>query len=256
MQYTWSVIPFSSPDFNIITRQYQKLIELKKGLFIDEEESVNEDMVFEIVKKRTVEDFFFLNAFIADLKRVPEQVLFQYQKIINSYTCREIYEENIKETEILFQTDREFKDFLKHLKRHLSISDSNDYRLINSFIYELCRKYINDYVTILPQKFYLNFHLLYKWMLECSLHSVPKLSALENTILTKLADGGWTVNHINRTVLDCSEDDEFIQAVIHQILPAKFGVNSITQVIGFLYFKNCKITNILKIDNSFEAFKK
>ena len=256
MEYNRSVIPFSSPDFKIADMQFRKLIRLKEGLYIDDETEINEDKLFDLVCRTTIEDFLLLRSVINILKNAPEKIKSQYFKIINAYSCEAMYESIIAETEELFFNDADFNSFLLYIKKELSLTDELDYKIINSYIYELAHNYMNDYVNLFSRKVYLNFHFLYKWMLETRLNVVPCLSELENMILVMLADGGWTTNHINSEILNCNEDDAFIQSLMYQILPAKFNMESITQVMAFLYFQNPKIVEILKTDSMFNEIKK
>ncbi len=240
-------------DFNnklAVKNDYARLQKIKKALKIPVTEEVNENIILEKVNEHNFLEYYLIQDLIRIVTNAPNSVKKQNMELYNSYAYPEKFKQELRKTRDLYKSNSEFKKFYISLNREFQLSDKDNCKYINYWIYELAHTFITNEIMLLPNNVFLNLHFLQYWLESKTSRPLPKLSLLEELILLYLSSYCSVEMLTESGSLDFGHADIlFVKELIHNRLPAKFGLDSINQVMALHYYLMPQISNCFYAEN-------
>ncbi|MBP3925064.1 hypothetical protein J6E39_07480 [bacterium] len=178
-------------------------------------------------------DYHFVYLIFKLLRRTPKIILEQYIKIINSYASKEKYQKEYVDLCKKFETDLLFKRYAEFVSKYIDTNDKQCRLFAKYIIYNFSYNYLNDYILLTPDKYHLNLHLIYKWMIEQKekINNL-KLTDLERTVLKYNVNG-----YAPKILRKSTKLTKAKLSIVNKSLSKKFKTNDffILGVLGYIY---------------------
>lgn len=242
-------------DHRKICAEYFKLQKLKKALGVDEKEEFNNNMLLDFAIKHNASEIYLLEYLINKIIKAPPEILAQNFLLNGYYKRPEDYKKIFDETKRLYSNDPVFKKYAVSVNKGLDLYFGKNRQYVNCLIYEIAHTYITDVVELQPKNIFLNFHLIQSWLISKKNFDFRQLKPIEEQIIIYIANGFSIKDIINEKMPDGNKSDEYIKTVIEEILPLKFGVKTIHQVMALVYMKNSHISDVLEMENRIEELR-
>jgi len=220
--------------FNIheINSKYEKLNMLKHALGLNEEQEMNEDLIFNLVSEHNYDEFYLLEYIINKAIYAPNRIKAQNSILISLYNNPEEYKKQYNFIKEAFKKDYIFKKFANSIRKDLYLQERNNCILFNYQIYELCSKYITNGLILEPTDVYLNLHFIQKWISEQAKLKPEPFTEVEKEIIHYLSNGYCAYELAEEDLIKGESDKNFLNTIIHEILPVKCHVKTINQVMA------------------------
>ena len=224
---------------------HEKLNMLKDALGLDKEKEVNEDLIFNFVSAHNHNEFYLLEYIMNKTIYAPNEIKTQNFLLISLYYRAEEYKKQYEAIKEAYENNYIFKQFASSISEDLFLQDKKNCELFNYQIYEICSKYVTNERILEPTDVHLNLHFIQKWMYEQTKLKLEPFTNIENRIIYYLADGYSLNEVVEKKLIKGVEDKKFLNIIIHEILPAKYQVETINQVMALYY---CLYPNPAKIE--------
>lgn len=241
--YNYSPLPYKVFNLSEICSKYEKLSMLKEALGLGEDREMNEDLMFELVSEHNCNEFYLLEYIINKTIFAPREIKVQNSLLIRLYDRPEKYKKQYEATKEAYRNEYIFKKFANSIREDLHLQDKYNCELFNYQVYELCSKYINNRRILEPQEVHLNLHFIQKWIFEQAKIELEPFTDVEKEIICCLADGFRAYKLAERNLIKGEKDNDFLNAIIYEILPAKCQVETINQVMATIC---CRCSNPAK----------
>lgn len=230
--YDYSSLPYEMFDLSGICAKYQKLNMLKNALDLSEDKEMNEDLIFNFVSEHNQNEFYLLEYIVNKTIHAPEEIKAQNFILIFLYDNPEEYKKQYKFIKEAYENVYIFKRFANSIKEDLHLYYKDNCKLFNYQIYEICSKYITDWRILEPTDVYLNLHLMQKWIFEQTKLKLGPFTDIEKEIIHYLANGYSACELVRGNLISGEKDRNFLNAIIHEILPVKCRVKTINQAMA------------------------
>jgi len=230
--YNYSSRPYKIFNLNDMCAKYEKLKMLKNSLGFDEDKEINEDLIFDFVSKHNYNEFYLLEYMINKTIYAPKEITAQNFHLISLYDRPEEYKKIYNATKELYKNKLIFKKFASSMNADLYLHDKDNCKLFNYQVYELCSRYITDKIILEPLDVYLNLHFIQKWIFEQTKFKLGPFTDVEKEIIYNIKHGRSALELTKEDFVKGEQDKEFLNTIIHRILPAKCRVETINQVMA------------------------
>ncbi len=217
-------------------KKYKELTALKKALGINKNKEVSQSMILDITKEHNKKEVFLLEYIMEKLKIMPKEIKKQF-KLIYENENNEKFNEIYVITEKMFLTDNIFRNFYKEIYAELSLKTSYNRYFFNSLIYEISYKEMRGKSIFSEKNVIMNMYLLQKWIQKYEVMPVIRLSQIEKSIIKLLIQGYIDNEIISFNMINDYSKEEIIDTLEH-VLPEKYKMDNITQVLAVYFYKN------------------
>lgn len=148
----------------LLLAEYEKLIMLKKALFINDNKEVSESMLIKLARDHNLKEIYIIAYLVNAVIKAPQEIKEQNELLINSYTTPKEYAKRFKQTLKLYKSHPKFRKYAATVISDLDLCDFYNNAVVNLTIYGLCHELISTTVRLEPYNVILNFHILQKWL--------------------------------------------------------------------------------------------
>ena len=233
-------------SFEKVMPQYEKLLMLKRALMLGESEEVNEKILLERAREHNLREIYLVGYLVDVVLKAPKEVREQNDLLISCYDKPKEFAKAQKQSENLFKTNPKFRRYFANIFSHLDLFAPMNRDITNMTIFGLCPEIISTSVPLEPKNVILNFHILQKWLSEQRKVDFSLLSDIEKKVVLYLANGYSVEEIVEDDVIEGDYDDERLQTVLYELLPARCNVQSGCQVMAVMFMSNPELNDIYK----------
>lgn len=233
-------------SFEKVMPQYEKLLMLKKALMLGESEEVNEKILLERAREHNLREIYLVGYLVDVVLKAPKEVREQNDLLISCYDKPKEFEKAQKQSENLFKTNPKFRRYFANIFSYLDLFAPMNRVITNLTIFGLCPEIISTSVPLEPKNVILNFHILQKWLSEQRKVDFSLLSDIEKKVVLYLANGYSIEEIVEDDVIEGDYDDERLETVLYELLPARCNVQSVCQVMAVMFMSKPELNDIYK----------
>lgn len=233
-------------SFEKVIPQYEKLLMLKKALMLSENEEVNEKILLERARKHNLREIYLVGYLVDVVLNAPKEVQEQNNILISCYDKPKEFAKVQKQSANLFKTNPKFERYFAKIFSHLDLFAPMNCVVTNMTIFGLCPDIISTNVQLEPRNVILNFHILQKWLSEQRKVDFYLMSDIEKKVVLYLANGYSIEEIVEDEVIEGDYEEERLQNVIFELLPARCNVQSVCQVMALMFMSNPDLRDIYK----------
>ena len=240
-----------------ILPQYDKLINLKKALKINDNEEINELLILERAREHNLKEIYLIGYLVDMVMNAPKELKEEHNLLMNYYNSPKDYLKVLQQIKKLYKSNPKCKKYACNIFNDLDLAYWRNCAITNLAIYGLCPELITKTVSLEPKNVILNFHILQKWLNKQRKINLNTLNIIEQKIILYLANGYNPDELINERVMEGKTvDNERIRTILYEILPARCNVQSICQVMAVMFMNNPDLCDIEKSFNMLENLLK
>lgn len=219
-----------------LNKSYNMLQNLKHILGFDKNIDTNLNAVFNKLRITNEQEGFLITYLVEQIFNLPPEIKKQYSLLKKYLNNKEKYEKQLYKIKYLYETDRTFIDFLKKIYKELELRYLSERYYFNSVIFEIAYDYINPNIKLNLKNVILNLHFLFFWLEDNKKKKFLTLKDMEKQIIVQILSGNNKKDIMQMELLKEIDNEYFLEAEMHQIIPAKFQVDNLTQALAKYYY--------------------
>lgn len=219
-----------------LNKSYNMLQNLKHILGFDKNIETNLNIVFNKLKTTNEKEGFLITCLVEQIFNLPPAIKKQYSLLKKYLNNKEKYEKQLYKIKYLYETDRTFIDLRKNIYKELELRYISERYYFNSVIFEIAYDYINPNIKLNLKNAILNLHFLFFWLNDNKDKQILCLKEEEKHLIALVLSGNNKEDIMKMEHLNQINNEYFLEAEMHQIIPAKFQVDNLTQALAKYYY--------------------